>query len=312
MRTAGGLHRMRVAVVATAVIRDEVPMNDDLPTYDSPSDRLEAVSPEPSEPRRRPPASYWPWVVAVVVALALVVGLVYWWRSRSAAPPPVPQPVASESGAPEEAPVEPQSADIELPELEASDELVRRLVAELSQHPKLAAWLANEDLVRRFTVSVVNVAEGVNPDRHLAFLAPQREFQVRREGGDWVVDPRSYARFDTLAAVIASVDSAGAAELYYGLEPLMEEAYRDLGYPEAEFRETLRRALVELLEVPKVTATVELDPTVTSYEFADPALEGLTSAQKQLLRMGPANVERIQRKLREIGLALGFSAAELR
>ncbi len=42
------------------------------------------------------------------------------------------------------------------------------------------------------------------------------------------------------------------------------------------------------------------------YEYADRTLEALTPAQKQLLRMGPANVARIQAKLREFQAALAI------
>ncbi len=44
------------------------------------------------------------------------------------------------------------------------------------------------------------------------------------------------------------------------------------------------------------------------YEFADPALESLSDAQKQRLRMGPANAKRVTAKLREIQSALGASS----
>lgn len=45
--------------------------------------------------------------------------------------------------------------------------------------------------------------------------------------------------------------------------------------------------------------------------FADPDLEALPAAQKQLLRMGPRNVRIIQSSLREIALALGIPAERL-
>jgi hypothetical protein len=40
------------------------------------------------------------------------------------------------------------------------------------------------------------------------------------------------------------------------------------------------------------------------FKFADPQLEGLAAAQKQLLRTGPDNMRRIKAKLREIKEAL--------
>jgi hypothetical protein len=47
------------------------------------------------------------------------------------------------------------------------------------------------------------------------------------------------------------------------------------------------------------------------YAFADPRDEGLTPAQKQLLRMGPGNARIVQAKLREIALALGIPPQRL-
>jgi hypothetical protein len=46
-------------------------------------------------------------------------------------------------------------------------------------------------------------------------------------------------------------------------------------------------------------------PETKRFEFADPQLESLSDAQKQLLRMGPANAKRVRAKLREIETALG-------
>ena len=42
------------------------------------------------------------------------------------------------------------------------------------------------------------------------------------------------------------------------------------------------------------------------YGYADPKLEAMPAAQKQLLRMGPENARAVQAKLREIALALGI------
>jgi hypothetical protein len=47
-----------------------------------------------------------------------------------------------------------------------------------------------------------------------------------------------------------------------------------------------------------------LAPHATVLRYADPALEALTPAQKQLLRTGPRNVRLVQAKLRELQAAL--------
>jgi hypothetical protein len=60
-----------------------------------------------------------------------------------------------------------------------------------------------------------------------------------------------------------------------------------------------------------VLESVQLDPKGGVFGYADPAVERLTAAQKQLFRMGPANARTIQRRLREIGLALGIPPERL-
>jgi hypothetical protein len=47
-----------------------------------------------------------------------------------------------------------------------------------------------------------------------------------------------------------------------------------------------------------------------TYEFADPEIEELSAAQRQLLRFGPDNVTTIQQKLSEIRAALAENPQE--
>src|SRR5919112_741488 len=93
-----------------------------------------------------------------------------------------------------------------LPTLGESDALVRQLVGALSAHPVLAAWLTTDQLIRNFTISVMNVADGETPSGHLAVIRPETRFRVRRQGGRTFIDPASYSRFDGHAAAIASLD----------------------------------------------------------------------------------------------------------
>jgi hypothetical protein len=208
--------------------------------------------------------------------------------------------------------VEDTAEPLVLPALDASDEVVRTLVAGLSARPELARWLVHDQLIRRFVVVVDNVAEGVSPRGHVEFLAPGDEIQVLEAGDDsLLLDEASYRRYDPLAAVVASLDTEGTVHLYRSLRPLIDEAYRDLGYPDRPFDETLEEAVASLLAVPVVTGAVRLEAGVVSYRYADPRLEDLTAAQKHLLRMGPDNTRRIQGKLRDLARALGIPAERL-
>ena len=108
-----------------------------------------------------------------------------------------------------------------------------------------------------------------------------------------------------------SLDIDATAALYRTLRPLIDEAYTELGYPQARFDDTLVRAFAELLRAPVVVGEAELVPRIISQAYLDPELEDLSGAQKQLLRLGPANASRVQRKLREFALALGMSESAL-
>lgn len=243
-------------------------------------------------------------VAAVLVALGVGAYFVI-QRFRGPGPPAAPNPPAA---AVEETAPPPAVPDGPLPALDASDTLVRELVRALSANPDLAAWLATEGLIRRVTVVVDNVAEGVSPAKHLAVAAPAEAFAVEGGEGDAVIAAASYRRYDRIAAAADGLDAAGVARLYRRLEPLFDQAYADLGYPGRRFRDTLAKAIRSLLAVPVPPARAAVEPGVRSYLYRDPRLEGLTAAQKQLLRMGPDNVRRIQARLREIAAALELPA----
>jgi hypothetical protein len=174
----------------------------------------------------------------------------------------------------------------------------------------VAAWLTTDGLIRNFAVVVENIANGQSPGVHLEMLRPTTPFSRSERGESLVIDPRSYDRYTGIADAAASIDPVGAARLYTTLKPRIEEAYRDLGHDEP-FDRALERAVVSLLMVPDVEGDVELEPQGVVYQFADPRLEQLTSAQKQLLRMGPRHVRTIQQKLRDIALALGIPPERL-
>jgi hypothetical protein len=258
-----------------------------------------------------PPAK--PGLLLLIVAGALLVALAGVWYylrrekdAERAARVATDQVVPRSEGTPAEA-----VPKVELPPLEESDAFVRELVQALSQHPIVAAWLTSDQLIRTFTVSVMNVAEGETPSGHLYTIKPEGSFQTRRKAGRTYIDPRSYARFDGHAAAVDGLDPAGTARLYSTLKPRIDEAYRQVAGPDADFDRTLKRAIIELLETPVVEGEVAVEAQIAAFTYADPSLESLSAAQQQLLRMGPGNVRLVLNKLRAIALQLGMSEAEL-
>ncbi len=269
---------------------------------------LRKTSDEPSiEARVERPFWLWLVVAALVVATTAAAYIVVARMHR-------PAPATADQRPEHQAPVRPlggNAAPINLPPLDQSDPIVRELVKQISSHPRIAAWLATDGLIRTLTVAVENVADGSTPARRFHVLRPASAFETVARGGDLHIAPRSYERYDDLADAAASIDAAGAARLYATLKPRIEEAYRDLGFPDTPFDRTLERAIVLLLRTPASDGAARLEPRGIGYGFVDPGLERLTAAQKQLLRTGPRNVRIIQSSLRQFALALGIPAERL-
>ena len=262
----------------------------------------------PAPPKR--PVGIWIVVAGLAVAIAIAAYIAF-GRRQAAEPAKAPAPAAAAQ--PSDRPLGGDAASIVLPPLDQTDPIVRDLVRQLSSHPRVAAWLTTNGLIRNFTVSVTNIADGATPARQLGVLRPSGAFTVTERSGGVTIDPRSYERYDTLAAAAASIDPAGAARLYTTLKPRIEDAYRELGVS-GSFDRSLERAIVSLLEVPILPETgvrVRAEEQGIGYGYVDSRLEGLTAAQKQLLRMGPRNVAAVQSSLRAIALALGIPAERL-
>ena len=251
----------------------------------------------------------WMAVAALVVAAAIAVYFV----GRRTAPSATAEPETAQPPQADARPLGGDQKNVVVPPLDESDAVVRTLVAQLSSHPQVAAWLTTDGLIRNFTVVVANIGDGRTPSGHLKPLRPTSPFQTSTRGEDLVIDPRSYERYNALASAVAAIDPAGAADLYATLKPRIEEAYRDLGHPDTPFDRTLERSIVALLStpVPDGEIRVEADSKGIGYRFADPDLEALSDAQKLLLRMGPTNARTIQSSLRRIAVALGISAERL-
>jgi hypothetical protein len=250
--------------------------------------------------------------IAVALLLVAAAAAAYVAFGRRSTPTPAP---ATTSAAPaalkESPPLGGRGEAITLPPLDDSDTLVRTLVQALSESPAIMTWLPTKGLIRNFTVVVTNVAEGATPAKNLKVLRPPAPFRIVDRGSGPILDTRSYARYTPIADAVASIEPAAAARLYATLKPRIEEAHRDLGTQDQSFDRTLERAIVSLLETPTVDGEIRLRPKGIGYAYADPQLESLTAAQRQLLRMGPRNARVIKGRLREIALALGIPASHL-
>ena len=251
--------------------------------------------------------------LVVVVIIAAGLGVYYYFYGRPAkAPISTEEPAAKQISPPLEKPVLGKEAPvISLPALNDSDEWLRKKAKDLSTYSKLAEWLKVNDLIRRIAAAVDNIAHGMSPRAHLKFLTPDKSFTVVKKGEEFYLNPQSYRRYDLVADAFASLDAKGAVRIFGEVKPLFQEAYQELGYPNQDFQETLIQAIKELLGTPIVKGDIVVVQSVTTYQMADENLEDLDDAQKDLLRMGPQNIRKVQNKLREMALALGVLENQL-
>ncbi len=258
--------------------------------------------PPPSGPRSRAV----PITIAIAVAAIVAIGTYLWFARDTATEGPPQAEAPAVTPPPTEAVAETPRYD--LPPLEDSDEFMRQRMGELSSHSLMATWMKGTDLVRNLAVVLENTSRGATPSIHLRALRPQGQFRVVEQGNRLMIDARNYERFNGIAAAAASIDPQAAGALYAGIKPLLQLAYDQLGSQEPIDR-ALERALSGLLRAPVVEGNiaVEVGDEGVGYRYADPKLESLTSAQKQLIRMGPANQRTIRDRLLEFAAAAGIT-----
>lgn len=206
---------------------------------------------------------------------------------------PAPEPDAEPEPAPQPEP-EPE------PELPALDESTPTVLQTLDSSGVVIQPLKSSQLVRDAVVIVDNLRNGTLVRDRTIVQRPDGRFQVLEIEGELYIDERSYQRYDAIVDWFVSLDEQALVENYDLFKPLMQQAYGEIGYPDANFNDALFEAIDVLLATPVPETLVQVKDDEVMYTYADPAYEGLPPAQKQLLRMGPDNIKRVKQKLREI------------
>jgi hypothetical protein len=195
--------------------------------------------------------------------------------------------------------------DAVLPPTAESDAHLRGLLGVLAPGRLFHGFLRNGDLLQRWVVATVAVAEDRVPQRDLPFLAPGRPLSAARQAGRSVLAERSTARFDALARIVGAIDAHRFAQAYAVAHPWLESAYHQLGYPGRDFDQATVEALQRLSDAKVADGPVALESAPSGlWIFTDERLEKLGPVEKQLLRMGPANTRIVQGKARELASAL--------
>ncbi len=261
------------------------------------------------------------WLVPAAVLALIAIGAYFWLRQ---APPQLPPPVPAISPAPVAPPppvVPPEPAIshpvplppgmTKLPPIEQSGDFVKERVTELFGAKNVLTYLQIDNFVRRVVATVDNLARALAPPSRWPIHPTPGRFTVDTGRDGSVIGAKNAARYAPFVALVEAVDSGRAVALYRQLYPLFQRAYEQLGYPGKYFNDRLIAVIDLLLDTPEPSGALKVEvPEIRGplkptrpwvlYRYSDPALEGLSSGQKILLRVGRENEKRLKSKLAEI------------
>ena len=251
----------------------------------------------------------------VVIALIAALGFVAYsyrdlWLPPPEAPPPAPAVVVEPE--PEDTgprhPVGPAAAAPdsagELTPLPALDDSDAYFLLEVGNvlGVDIEALLLREAVIDRLVATVDNLTRAHVSEKIRPAQGPADMFRpTSPTGSDQLfLGPDSYQRYDLIVTRIASADIDAVTDVYRRFYPLFQASYERLGYPNAYFNDRVIEVIDHLLETPTPAGPIELVRPKVLYQFADPALESLSSGRKLMLRMGPDHAATMKSVLREL------------
>lgn len=266
--------------------------------------------------------------IAAVIAFAVVAGgLLFWYSQKPTAAPPVavaPEPRASAAlpataAASEPAirhPIEAAGGASE----PSGPPSIERMLNELFGRKAVQSMFQLDNFPNRFVATVDNLDRSQLSARLRPMNPAAGRFSVQSQGGEAYVSADNGQRYAPQVLLLETVDARQLVAAYKAMYPQLQQAYQELGYPKAYFNDRLVDVIDHLLQTPEPERPPQLRLTEVKgpykserpwvrYEYAEPALEALSSGQKTLLRMGVANQRRVKAKLVEIRRLIAASAA---
>jgi hypothetical protein len=187
-----------------------------------------------------------------------------------------------------------------LPPLDESDVDVQGGLTEIFGRETVEQFLSPERIVRNVVVTIDNLPREKTAIQQRPIKSTPGDFVVTGPDDAPVLAPENYARYTSFVTAVGTVDAKTLVSYYRGLQPLFQQAYEELGHPNALFNTRLLEVIEHLLATPDVRGPIRLTQPSVFYHYADENLEELSAGQKLLIRMGPDNAAIIKEKLREV------------
>jgi hypothetical protein len=230
----------------------------------------------------------WFWPSILGVAILLAIGGIWYYLLRGDAPepeavvdtpppavtPPAPAPAPALDPAPQPA------RTVPLPPLDESDPDVLGGLTEVFGQEAVMRHLVPERLVRNLVVTIDNVPRQQMALNQRPLQPTPGDFLTSGDENAIVLAPENFARYEPLVGIIAHVDAKTLVSFYRGLEPLFQQAYEELGHPDASFTARLNEVIEHLLQTPTPRGEIALVQPSVLYKYADERLERLSAGSE--------------------------------
>jgi hypothetical protein len=267
--------------------------------------------------------SRWPWLLVVVVVAAAG-----WWLFRQHVPDQS-EPAAATTSDPPSAPVSspatpsadvPQPPTIQhpidtrasadaaapaLPALADSDAPAWDALSQVVGDDGALALLLREHLIQRIVVMVDNLTQRSLTRSAMAVQPVAGSLQVQESDTGMVVASANAQRYAPYVRAFTHADADALVGAYRRFYPLFQQAYVELGKPDAYFNDRLVQVIDHLLNTPAPAQPVAVEPDGKGrFRYTDPMLESLSVGQKALVRLGPEQEAAVKTQLKTIRTAL--------
>lgn len=210
---------------------------------------------------------------------------------------PEPEPVVETKPEPV---VAPEPAPEPLPTLNDSDAYIQEKTLKLADGMDISNLLITQDMARQFVVFIDNLAQGDLARKVSPLKGPSQAFTVTDITNKTYLNPDSFHRYDIYADFLSGLDDKQLVATYEKLQPLLNEAFAELGYGDLAFDDRVEDAIDLMLDAPIIEDPIELSTISVNYQFVDPELEALPAAQKLMIRMGPENSRKVKAVLKQL------------
>jgi hypothetical protein len=181
-----------------------------------------------------------------------------------------------------------------------SDATMQNTLVDLFGQATLGKVFYDDGIVHRFVTTIDNLPRKTLPLRTMPVKPLPGTFGATGDDNAMTIGPDNASRYAPYVAIVDAVDAKTLVGIYVHFYPLLQEDYRELGYPKGYFNDRVVQTIDDLLAAPDAPASLALSRPKVLYQYADPDLESRSAGQKIMMRMGSENEAKVKAKLRDI------------